>query len=314
MICIYKDLRSPEFSSLMIVDEEFAKNSVWKPGMFSGRVAFVTGGSGTICKVQAKALVALGCDAAIIGRNRSKAEQAAKEIQALRKGLKVVAIGDVDVRDVKQLVDAVQKTVESLGRIDFVVCGAAGNFLADFNHLLLNAFKSVVLIDLLGTYNTVKAVFPELKKTRGSILMVSATLHYTGHPLQAHVLAAKAGIDALLNALAVEFGPLGIRVNCVAPGAIGGNGGENDNSLTEGMKRLRGNLSVEDIAKDIPLQRMGTTTDIANATVFLFSEAGSYITGEILVVDGGMWHIGYKASNVPSAEQLVTLLNDKPKL
>jgi peroxisomal 2,4-dienoyl-CoA reductase len=214
-----------------------------------------------------------------------KTEAAAKEMCSLRPGAKVIGLGNVDVRDVKSLKAAADKAVAELGRIDYVIAGAAGNFISDFNHLSSNAFKSVVSIDLLGSYNTVKATFEQLKLNKGAILFVSATLHYYGIPFQSHVGAAKAGVDALSNALAVEFGPLGIRSNCIAPGAIAG---------TEGMAKLAppdvdGSSSFD---KKIPLQRLGTTRDIAEATVYLFSPAASYVTGTVEVVDGAFWHMG----------------------
>jgi peroxisomal 2,4-dienoyl-CoA reductase len=267
------------------LDQSFLTTSSWKPDLFKGKVVFVTGGAGTICRVQTEALVLLGANAAILGRNVEKTEAAAREISSLRSGAKVLGLGNVDVRDVHSLKAAADKTVAELGRIDYVIAGAAGNFLSDFNHLSSNAFKSVVSIDLLGSYNTVKATFEQLKLNKGAILFVSATLHYYGIPFQAHVGAAKAGVDALSNALAVEFGPLGIRSNCIAPGAIAG---------TEGMAKLAppdvdGSNSME---KKIPLQRMGTTRDIAEATVYLFSPAASYVTGTVEVVDGAMWHMG----------------------
>lgn len=259
----------------------FIRDSPWKPDLFKGKVVFVTGGSGTICRVQTEALVLLGANAAIIGRNKEKAEQAAKEVQQLRSGSKVIGFGDIDVRDVNSIAKAVEQTVQELGRIDFVIAGAAGNFLADFNHLSSNAFKSVISIDLLGSFNTVKATFEQLRKNKGQILFVSATLHYYGVPFQSHVGAAKAGVDALSNALAVELGPLGIRCNCLAPGPI---------ADTEGMSRL--SPPGVDLKSKVPLQRLGTTRDIAESTVYLFSPAASYVTGTVQVVDGGAWHLG----------------------
>lgn len=267
-----------------MLDESFVKNGCWKPDLFRGKVVFVTGGAGTICKVQTAAMVLLGADAAIIGRNEERTIEAAEELSKLRKGAKVIACPKTDVRDVHSISKAVQKTVEQLGRIDFVIAGAAGNFLCDFNHLSSNAFNSVVSIDLLGSFNTVKACFNELKKTKGAILFVSATLHYYGVPFQLHVGAAKAGVDALSNALAVELGPLGIRSNCIAPGGI---------DSTEGFKRLVPDIDAY-ISK-IPLQRLGTTRDIAEATVYIFSPAASYVTGTIQIVDGGGWHLGSSA-------------------
>lgn len=263
------------------LDRSFLELSVWKPDLFKGKVVFVTGGAGTICRVQTEAMVLLGADAVILGRNVAKTEKAAQEIAQLRDGSNVLGLGNVDVRNIQSLADAVATTVSKLGRIDYVIAGAAGNFLADFNHLSSNAFKSVISIDLLGSFNTVKACFDQLRKNKGAVIFVSATLHYYGVPFQAHVGAAKAGVDALSNALAVELGPLGIRCNCIAPGGIEG---------TEGMSRLM--PESEQGAKRVPLARWGTTRDIAEATVYLFSPAASYVTGTIQIVDGGFWHLG----------------------
>ncbi len=182
-------------------------------------------------------------------------------------------------------------------------CGAAGNFLAAVDNLSANAFKTVIDIDVLGSFNTVKAGIEELKKTKGKIIFVSATLHYVGTPFQAHVAAAKAAIDALSRSLAVEYGPRGITSNvssltlsfivrygvltklmkrqCIAPGPIAG---------TEGMERLTIDGDFNKVSKAIPIQRLGYPHEIADATVFILSKAGDFITGETLVVDGGNWH------------------------
>lgn len=168
--------------------------------------------------------------------------------------------------------------------------GAAGNFLAPMNALSPNAFKSVIDIDVLGSYNTIKAVLPHLVKsagahtnkgsqdpkgTGGRILFVSATLHYSGStPLQTHVAAAKAAVDALCYATAIEQGPLGVTSNIIAPGGIQG---------TEGLDRLSKDGDREGTTKTIPLGRFGTVKEIADATVYLFSDAGNYVNGEALV-------------------------------
>jgi 2,4-dienoyl-CoA reductase [(3E)-enoyl-CoA-producing], peroxisomal len=144
----------------------------------------------------------------------------------------------------------------------------------------------------LGSYNTLKATIPYLKESKGSVLFVSATLHYRGTVLQAHVSAAKAAVDALSQAVAVEYGPFGVRSNVIAPGAIAG---------TEGAERLLPKGLSEKLMKPIPLGRMGTADEIADCTgildwkpllnvVFIFSDAARYITGTIFVVDGGQWH------------------------
>ena len=182
--------------------------------------------------------------------------------------------------------------------------GAAGNFLAPLSQLSANAFKSVMDIDILGSYNITKICLPHLvasaKKHNerstlpksgtsgpgGRIIYVSATIHYTGLPLQTHVAVAKAGVDALSANVAIEYGPFGVTSNIIAPGPIAG---------TEGMDRLSKKHNAKDEAnagKRIPLGRWGSIKEIADATIYLFSDAANYVTGDKLVVDGGAWHIG----------------------
>jgi peroxisomal 2,4-dienoyl-CoA reductase len=151
-------------------------------------------------------------------------------------------------------------------------------------------------IDVLGTFNTLKATVPYLIEsaarnpnpsvdglTGGRILYVSANFHYTGMPLQAHVSSAKAAIDALMASVSLEYGPYGVTSNVIAPGGI-----EN----TEGMARLSSSKSTQaDKAASVPLGRWGTCRDIADATVYLFSDTGNYVNGEVLVVDGAAWRL-----------------------
>ncbi|KAL9050160.1 MAG: hypothetical protein Q9162_006794 [Coniocarpon cinnabarinum] len=262
------------------------------------KVVLCTGGAGTICSAQVRALVHLGANACIIGRNVEKTEAAAKSISTVRPGSKIIGIGAVDVRKPTDLEKSAERCARELGSIDFVIAGAAGNFLAPMTQLSSNAFKSVMDIDAIGSYNTLKATMPYLVEsarrctndgkspstsTGGRIIFVSATLHYIGTPLQTHVAAAKAAVDALSNNVAIEFGPRGITSNVIAPGPIQG---------TEGMARLSREDERTRIEKRIPSGRMGTLRDIADATVYLFSSSGDYINGHSLVVDGAAWRTG----------------------
>ncbi|GMM58890.1 2,4-dienoyl-CoA reductase (NADPH) [Maudiozyma humilis] len=268
----------------LTLNESFVIDGSWKPDLFKGKVVFITGGSGTICRVQAEAMVLLGANAALVGRDPVKMEETCSEICSLVKRKDAcLPIANCDVRNYNDVEEAVHQTLKKYGRIDYVIAGAAGNFICDFMNLSPNAFKSVISIDLLGSFNTMKACTPALLKSKGAILFVSATFHYYGVPFQGPVGAAKAGIDALSNNIAVELAPFGIRSNCIAPGAI---------DDTEGFKRLSKPEMVQNVKKMIPLQRLGSKKDIAEATVFLFSPAASYINGHVLVVDGGMWHTG----------------------
>jgi 2,4-dienoyl-CoA reductase [(3E)-enoyl-CoA-producing], peroxisomal len=286
------------------LDQSYLQKCVYKPGIFSNKVVFVTGGAGTICRVQTEAMVLLGANAVILGRRSKETEEAAREIESLRPGARVLGLGNVDVRSIKSLQDAVERTLQVLGRIDYVIAGAAGNFLCDINNLSSNAFKTVVEIDLLGSYNTFKVTAEQLKKNKGGIIFVTATLHYRGLILQAHASAAKAGVDALNAVIAVEYGPLGVRSNCIAPGPIEG---------TEGMSRLAPE-GVSDSRSSVPLLRNGSTTEVADSTVFLFSDAASYITGTVVVVDGGNWHIGNMAPNGMYPDLVINANEVPPKL
>ena len=201
-------------------------DTIFIDGILAGRVALVTGGGTGITGGVARALAEAGAHVALVSRKMEHLEPAAELIRAA--GGEALAVA-ADVRNVEQVERAVASTVERFGKVDVVVNGAAGNFLCPAEDLSPNGFGTVVDIDLKGTFNVCRAAFVELKKARGSILNISATLHYVGTPLQLHVSAAKAGVDALTRNLAVEWGRHGIRSNAVAPGPI---------EDTEGMKRL----------------------------------------------------------------------------
>jgi peroxisomal 2,4-dienoyl-CoA reductase len=135
-------------------------------------------------------------------------------------------------------------------------------------------------IDLKGTFNVSKAALPHLKVRGGSVLNISATLPYLGTMGQSHAAAAKAGVDSLTKVLACEWGPHKIRVNGIAPGPVEG---------TEGVRRLMTDASRASLEEHCPLGRMATVDEIANAALYLSSDAASFVTGVTLVVDGGLW-------------------------
>jgi len=269
--------------------------SVFLDNILKGHVAFVTGGGTGITGGVARALAEAGANVALVSRRMEHLEPAANAINEVRSRPRGVSptvrqgseinVGEAfavaaDVRNQEEVEQALSATVERFGRIDIVVNGAAGNFLCNAEELSPNGFGTVVDIDLKGTFNVCRAAFAELKKNQGQILNISATLHYLGTPMQIHVSAAKAGVDALTKNLAVEWGRYGIRVNAIAPGPIGD---------TEGMKRLVPEPIKQKLKQRIPLGRFGLIEDIENAAVFLCSDAASYINGAVIVVDGGHW-------------------------
>ena len=257
--------------------------TIFADGILKDHVALVTGGGTGITGGVARALAEAGAKVALVSRSMEHLEPAAAAINDARgtdanigEAFAVAA----DVRHPEAVEKAVAATVERFGKVDILVNGAAGNFLCKAEELSPNGFGTVVDIDLKGTFNVCRAAFEQLKTNRGQILNISATLHYLGTPMQLHVSAAKAGVDALTRNLAVEWGRHGIRVNAIAPGPI---------EDTEGMKRLVPEPIKEKLRQRVPLGKFGLIKDIEQAAVFLCSDAASYINGAVIVVDGGHW-------------------------
>ena len=247
------------------------------PNLLKDRVALVTGGGTGICRGIALAFARHGCHVAITSRKMAHLEPTVEELRGI--GVRALARA-ADVRDPVAVGETVAAAVAELGRLDILINGAAGNFVCLAENLSPNGFGTVVDIDLKGTFNASRAALPHLKARGGSVINISATLPYLGTMGQSHAAAAKAGIDSLTRTLAVEWGPLGIRVNGIAPGPIDG---------TEGVRRLTSEASREQAVRTCPMGRLGTTDDIANAALYLCSDAASYVNGVTLVVDGGLW-------------------------
>jgi peroxisomal 2,4-dienoyl-CoA reductase len=250
---------------------------VFQRDLLKNKVALITGGGTGICRGIALAFAAHGCDVAITSRKSEHLEPTAAELRGL--GVRAVAKA-ADVRDPAAVNDMLLTVVGELGRLDILVNGAAGNFICLAENLSPNGFGTVVDIDLKGTFHVSKAALPHLQVRGGVVLNISATLPYLGTIGQSHAAAAKAGVDSLTRVLACEWGPHGIRVNGIAPGPIEG---------TEGVRRLTNEKSRASALAHNPLGRMGTTDDIANAALYLCSEAASFVNGVTLVVDGGLW-------------------------
>ncbi len=256
--------------------------SIFREDVLEGKVAFVTGGGSGICKGITRALMAHGADAVITSRKQERLDEASKELEEAT-GRRCLGVA-CDVRQPDTVEAALDAAIERFGKLDIVVNGAAGNFLCPAASLSYNAFRTVMEIDTLGTYNVCRAAFDKyMQKHGGTILNISATLHYGATPLQTHASAAKAAVDSITRSLAVEWGGNGIRINGIAPGPI---------ADTEGMSRLAPKDFKEKLAKIIPLGRLGEIEDIANLAVFLCTDAASLIHGETVVADGGAWLAG----------------------
>ncbi|MCC7131814.1 MAG: SDR family oxidoreductase [Gemmatimonadales bacterium] len=250
--------------------------SVFQPDLLRGRVAFVAGGTSGINLGIAHALAAHGAAISVMSRSEEKVAAAIADLA--RHGTPVSGQSG-DVRTYAAAEAALRAVAETFGPPDIIVSGAAGNFVAPAAKLSANAFKTVVDIDLLGTFNVLRASYDVCRKPGTSMINISAGQSTTAHWGQAHVSAAKAGVDMLTRSLAGEWGVEGIRVNAIVPGPIDG---------TEGMARLAPTPEARrEIESRIALRRYGTRDEVANLAVFLASDAASYVTGAIMYCDGG---------------------------
>jgi NAD(P)-dependent dehydrogenase (short-subunit alcohol dehydrogenase family) len=255
-----------------------AAQTTFRPDLLAGKTAFISGGTSGINLAIAKRFTRLGARVAVLGRNSDKARAAAAEIDAECGGGGALAL-TADVRDYAALDMALATAAGELGKLDILIAGQAGNFPALALGMSANAFKAVIDIDLIGTFNVFRAGHQHLVIPGASLIAITAGQAVRPMALQAHVCAAKAGVDMIIKTLAIEWGPMGVRVNGISPGPI---------ADTEGMRRLAPTAESEAAAtRGNPLRRFGRKDEIGDAAVYLCSPAGAYVTGTILDVDGG---------------------------
>lgn len=255
--------------------------SIFKDHIFQNKTSFVVGGTSGINLGIAEALGKLGSNIFVVSRSQDKVNSAIEKLTSM--GINANG-ASADVRDYDAIYNAAWMCSELFGPIDNVISGAAGNFVSPANQLTSNGFKTVVDIDLIGTFNVCRAAFEFTNKNGASIINISAVQAFTPMAGQAHVCAAKAGIEALTKVLAIEWGSKGIRVNAIAPGAVGD---------TEGMRRLTPTDEHERrYMKHIPLGRYARIEEIAATAIFLCSSIGENFTGEVIVCDGGQSILG----------------------
>ncbi len=243
---------------------------------YTGAAVFVAGGTSGINLGIARAFAAAGARVGVGSRRQEKVDAAV----ALLGSPAGPALGYAfDVRDQEAVGAAIGAFAAEAGPIDVLVSGAAGNFPAAAKDISPNGFRSVVDIDLIGTWHVMKAAYPHMRRPGGSLINISAPQASIPMALQVHVCAAKAGVDMVTRCLAIEWGAEGLRVNGVVPGPIDG---------TEGMARLAPDAAARDrVAASVPLARLGQPDDVAAACLFLGSDAAAYVSGAIIPADGG---------------------------
>ena len=246
------------------------------PLSFKGQSVFVAGGSSGINLGIATAFAQAGARVAIASRN---AERVAQAVAQLRQYGTQIEGYSADVRDAEGIAAALQQARDAIGPFDVLISGAAGNFLAPALGMSAKGFKTVVDIDLNGTFHVLRAGFEHLRRPGASVINISAPQAFNPTKFQAHVCAAKAGVDMLTRVLAMEWGPEGVRVNSIVPGPI---------ADTEGIRRLAPTPeALQRMTHSVPLQRMGRVEEIADMALFLASQHAAFVTGAIMAVDGG---------------------------
>lgn len=244
----------------------------FRDGLLTGKTAFVAGGTSGINLGIAKRFAQLGARVAVAGRDPDKARRAADSI-----GHDAIGLSG-DVRDYGAIRGVMETVADRFGPMDIVVSGAAGNFLAPALGMSANAFRTVVDIDLNGTFNVFRGCHDLLNTPGASLIAITAGQAVNAMTMQAHACAAKAGINQLIRVLALEWGP-DVRVTGISPGPIAG---------TEGMARLAPDPSTRAQHYDrIAMKRWGEVEEVAEAAVFLCSPSAAYITGTVIDVDGG---------------------------
>ncbi|WP_211234537.1 SDR family oxidoreductase [Solimonas soli] len=246
---------------------------------YRDRNVVISGGSSGIGLGIARHLAALGARISIIGRNQDKLSAALSTIYEIAPD---AAGYSADVRDAPRITECLTEIRRTRGEIDVVIAAAAGNFFVPAEKMSPNAFKTVIEIDLIGTFNVFSAALPLLRREDAALLAITAPQAQRPMANQAHACSAKAGIDMLVKCLAMEWGTHGVRVNAVSPGPIAG---------TEGLARLSATPEIERFVRDATaLRKFGDVEDIARSVAFLCSPMARYVTGTVLDCDGGMRH------------------------
>jgi NAD(P)-dependent dehydrogenase (short-subunit alcohol dehydrogenase family) len=248
-----------------------------------GKVIVVTGGGSGLGKAMTKYFLELGAKVAITSRDFDKLKNTAAELETQTGGTCLPI--QCDVRHYEEVENMLQETLKAFGKVDILLNNAAGNFISPTERLSSNAFDTVIDIVLKGTKNCTLAFgkhWIDTKQASSTVLNIVTTYAWTGSAYVVPSATAKAGVLAMTKSLAVEWAKYGIRTNAIAPGPFPTKGAWD--------RLLPGDLAEKfDMAKKVPLKRVGDHQELANLAAYLVSDFSAYINGEVVVIDGGEW-------------------------
>ncbi|NRS89503.1 NAD(P)-dependent dehydrogenase (short-subunit alcohol dehydrogenase family) [Flavobacterium sp. 7E] len=260
-----------------------------------GKVIVVTGGGSGLGKAMTQYFLELGANVAITSRDLEKLKKTAAELETDTGG-KCLPL-QCDVRHYDQVENMLQEVLKTFGKVDVLLNNAAGNFISPTERLSSNAFDTVIDIVLKGTKNCTLAFgkhWIDTKQTSSTVLNIVTTYAWTGSAYVVPSATAKAGVLAMTRSLAVEWAKYGIRTNAIAPGPFPTKGAWD--------RLLPGDLAEKfDMAKKVPLQRVGDHQELANLAAYLVSDFSAYVNGEVVVIDGGEWLKGAGQFNLLEA-------------
>ena len=270
-----------DFSAKMLRDNALA-----------GKVIVVTGGGSGLGKAMTKYFLELGANVAITSRDLEKLKNTASELEKETNG-KCLPI-QCDVRHYDQVEAMLAEVLKTFGKVDVLLNNAAGNFISPTERLSANAFDTIIDIVLKGSKNCTLAFgkhWIETKQTNCNVLNIVTTYAWTGSGYVVPSATAKAGVLAMTRSLAVEWAKYGIRMNAIAPGPFPTKGAWD--------RLLPGDLAEKfDMAKKVPLRRVGDHQELANLAAYLVSDFSAYVNGEVITIDGGEWLQGAGQFNI----------------
>ncbi len=241
-----------------------------------GKVALITGAAQGIGKSVALLLARNGADIVVSDINLEKAEETTKEIESIGPKAMAVKVDVANFKDVEQMVEAILK---NFGKIDILINNAGITRDKLILRMTEEDWDTVLNVNLKGTFNCMKAVTRHMAKQRsGKIVSIASVVGEMGNAGQANYSASKAGVIGLTKTIAKEFAQRGINVNAIAPGYI-------ETPMTEALPEK----VKEELKRLIPMERLGKPEDVAEAVLFLVSEESSYMTGQVLNVNGGIY-------------------------
>lgn len=266
-----------------------------RDGALEDKVIVITGGGSGLGKSMTKYFLELGAKVAITSRDLEKLKNTAKELEAETGGTCLPV--QCDVRSYEQVEAMLQQVLEAYGKVDILLNNAAGNFISPTERLSANAFDTIIDIVLKGSKNCTLAFgkhWIDTKQENTNILNIVTTYAWTGSAYVVPSATAKAGVLAMTRSLAVEWAKYGIRTNAIAPGPFPTKGAWD--------RLLPGDLKEKfDLAKKVPLKRVGDHQELANLAAYLVSDFSAYVNGEVITIDGGEWLKGAGQFNLLEA-------------